>query len=125
MRVLIFIALIACSSSDSKQTPAPTPVADKAIDPARAKALIAKGAVVLDVRSDGEFKEGRLDQAINIPVQELQGRMAEVHQLTHDNKSKPIVVYCSAGKRAAEAKAQLEAAGYKQVVNGGGLDDLR
>ena len=42
-------------------------------------------------------------------------------QLAHGDKSKPIVVYCAAGKRAARAKETLEAAGYTNVVNGGGI----
>ena len=125
MRALLFIALIACSKTDSKQPPKGAPVAEKAIDPARAKTLIANGAVVVDVRTPGEFAEAHLDQAVNIPVQEVQSRLGEVQQLTKNDKSKPIVVHCASGKRSAEAKAQLEAAGYTQVVNGGGLDDLR
>jgi phage shock protein E len=35
-----------------------------------------------------------------------------------------VVVYCAAGRRAAKAKQQLDAAGYTNVVNGGGFDDL-
>jgi phage shock protein E len=46
-------------------------------------------------------------------------------KLTSGDKSKPIVVYCAAGSRAAKAKRTLESAGYTQVVNGGGLDELR
>ncbi len=97
----------------------------KAIDSAAARDMIDKGAVVLDVRTKDEFAEDHLEKATNIPVQEFGTRIAEVDKLTGGDKSKPIVVYCSAGARAAKAKAQLDAAGYKNVVNGGGLDDLQ
>ena len=124
MRILIFVvALAACSKSESKQSPAPPAEAAKAVDPARARTLIANGAVVIDVRTPEEFAEGHLDKAINMPVQTFEP--AEVDKLTNNDKSKPIVVHCAAGARAAKAKAKLEAAGYRQVVNGGGLDDLR
>ena len=97
----------------------------KAIDSAAARDMIDKGAVVLDVRTKDEFAEDHVEKAVNIPVQEFGTRIAEVDKLTGGDKSKPIVVYCSAGARAAKAKAQLDAAGYKNVVNGGGLDDLQ
>jgi phage shock protein E len=51
--------------------------------------------------------------------------MREVEQLAEGDKTKPIVVYCASGGRAAKAKTQLDAAGYSNVVNGGGVDDLR
>jgi phage shock protein E len=124
VRILIFVALVACSKSEPKQTPSPPAVAAaKAIDPARARTLIENGAVVIDVRTPEEFAEGHLDKAINMPVQTFEP--SEVDKLTHNDKAKPIVVHCAAGARAAKAKAKLEEAGYRQVVNGGGLDDLR
>jgi phage shock protein E len=94
-------------------------------DPAAARTLIADGAVVLDVRSPDEYADGHLSKATNIPVQELGGRLAEVDKLVGGDRSRAVVVYCAAGKRAAKAKTQLEAAGYTTVVNGGGFDDLR
>jgi phage shock protein E len=99
--------------------------APKAIDSAAARDLIDKGAVVLDVRTTDEFSQDHLDKAVNIPVQEFKQRIAEVDKLTGGDKTRPIVVYCAAGARAAKAKEQLDAAGYKTVVNGGGLDDLQ
>jgi phage shock protein E len=93
-------------------------------DPTNARELIAAGAVVLDVRSPDEYREGHLPTATNVPVDEVSTRLSEVDQLTRGDKNKPIVVYCAAGKRAAKAKQTLESAGYAHVVNGGGFDDL-
>ena len=42
----------------------------------------------------------------------------------HLDKARPVVVYCASGARSAKATAELGAAGYSNVVNGGGLDDL-
>lgn len=80
---------------------------------------------MVDVRTADEYADAHLPNAINIPVQELGGRLAEVDKLVANDKAKPVVVYCASGSRAAKAKAQLDAAGYTQVVNGGGLDDLQ
>jgi hypothetical protein len=57
-----------------------------------ARDLVAKGALLLDVRSPGEFAGGHIDGAISIPVQELVGRMDEL-----GDKSGEIVVYCQSG----------------------------
>jgi phage shock protein E len=130
MRLLVLLVLlvgVGCSSNnDAKQAPPTADTKPKAKkDPAAAKELLAKGAVALDVRKPDEFSSGHLDRATNIPVQDLSARLADVEKLVGGDKSKPVVVYCAAGGRAAKAKEQLEAAGYTQVVNGGGYDDLR
>jgi phage shock protein E len=103
---------------------APSPASSSAKDPAKARELIAAGAVVLDVRTPDEYRDGHLPTATNVPVDDVSTRLGEVDQLTHGDKAKPIVVYCAAGKRAARAKQTLESAGYTHVVNGGGFDDL-
>ena len=94
-------------------------------DPTTGRTLVAAGAVVIDVRTPEEYSAGHLPAAANIPVQELAARLDDVTKLVADDKSRPIVVYCKAGGRAAKAVTQLAAAGYTRVINGGGLDDLR
>ena len=137
----LLVALASCSKSSeptsstppaapavAKPTPTPTdPVVPgtAAKDPDTAKEWIASGAVVVDVRTPEEYGEGHLARATNIPVQVFAQRLADVDKLVAGDKSKPVVVYCAAGARAARAKQQLEAAGYTQVINGGGYDDLR
>jgi phage shock protein E len=87
--------------------------------------MIANGAVVIDVRTSEEFAGEHLPSATNIPVQELGARLSDVANLVAGDKAKPIVVYCASGGRAGKAKRALEDAGYTNVVNGGGLDDLQ
>lgn len=122
--LLVALALSACSKSEAPP-PAPTAPAKPSKDPEAARKMISAGAVVIDVRTPDEFAEDHLQQATNIPIQDFAQRIAEVDKLTSGDKTKPIVLHCAAGGRATKAKTQLEAAGYTQVVNGGGLDDLR
>lgn len=136
MRSLLVLALsvAGCSQSDapsatSSSKPGTSGVAhaspSTAKDPAAARARIQGGAVVVDVRSPGEFAEGHLPDAINIPVGELASRIADVDRLVAGDRGKPVVVYCATGRRSGKAKQALDAAGFSQVVNGGGFDDLR
>lgn len=132
---LLGLALLApaCGKSDappagvspSTTAGAATARASSKKDPTTAKAWIAAGATVIDVRTPDEFKDEHLPQATNIPVGEFAGRLAEVDKLVGGDHGKQVVVYCAAGSRAAQAKAQLDAAGYTNVVNGGGYDDVR
>jgi rhodanese-related sulfurtransferase len=119
---LALVAAGACQSSEPAKGSAQQAPAATAKDPAAAKQLLAAGAVVVDVRTPEEFADGHVTNAVNLPVQSF--APADVDKLTGGDKSKPVVVYCAAGKRAAKAKASLEAAGYTNVVNGGGYDDL-
>mgnify|MGYP001359789473 CR=1 FL=1 len=123
--VLLAIVLLFTACSKKTDEPASTPPPTMTKDPAAAKTMIAGGAVVLDVRTTDEYRGDHLQQAVNIPIQDFSTRIAEVEKLTGGDKSKPIVVHCAKGGRAAKAKQQLESAGYTTVVNGGGLDDLR
>ena len=122
--LLATLGIAGCAKSEPpQQQPAAQPTTAK--DPATARKLVAAGAVVIDVRSAEEYADGHVPNATNIPVGEISARLAEVDKLVAGDKSRPVVVYCAAGGRAAKAKAQLDAAGYSQVVNGGGVDDLQ
>ncbi len=88
------------------------------IDSKRAHELVEKQrAVLLDVRTPDEFAGGHLDGATNIPVQELEARLAQVPA----KKDQDIVVYCRSGVRSAKAKAMLEKAGFTKVHDLGGI----
>ena len=131
LRTALVLALVSCGKTDAPadratgaaHPPPATPRIEK--DPAKAKALIASGATVIDVRSADEFADDHLATATNIPVEDFAARIAEVDELVGGDKAKPVVLHCAAGRRAQTAKAQLEAGGYTNVVNGGGLRDLK
>ena len=83
---------------------------------ADARALVQNGALLLDVRTGGEFSGGHLPGAINIPVSDLENRLSEVGP-----KNRPIVVYCRSGQRSARAARTLKSAGYEAVHNLGSI----
>ena len=117
---------LACQRSEPAAQPSPSAEPKGAAKaPEAARALIASGAVVIDVRNPDEFAEDHVASAVNIPVGEIGARLEEVARLVANDKTRPVVVYCAVGGRAAKAKAQLETAGYTRVVNGGGIADVK
>lgn len=76
------------------------------------------GSLVLDVRTEAEFRRGAYPGAINIPLQELPGRIPELP------RDRGILVYCAAGVRSASAVRLLRAAGFVDVRDGGSLGTL-
>jgi rhodanese-related sulfurtransferase/DNA-directed RNA polymerase subunit RPC12/RpoP len=78
-----------------------------------------KNVVLLDVRTPEEFngkakdKFGKLAGAINIPVQELEKRVAELSKY----KNKQILVYCSHSHRSPQASYMLMQNGFTKVTN--------
>ena len=80
-------------------------------------ALIKDGALVIDVRSAGEFSGAHIDGAVNIPHNVISRNIAN-HTT---DKSRHIIVYCHSGARSASAKKVLKQAGYAHVINGGSL----
>jgi rhodanese-related sulfurtransferase len=73
--------------------------------------LKKNGALLIDVRSAGEFENGNAPGTINIPLQELSGRLGEIP------KSAPIVLCCASGTRSGIAKLLLIKNGYRNVYN--------
>ena len=80
---------------------------------------LAGEPIWIDVRSAGEYSEGHVSLAVNIPYEKI---AAGIETLTND-KDAPIYVYCRSGRRSGIAKETLENLGYTQVLNLGGLDD--
>jgi len=81
--------------------------------------LVKEGAIILDVRSKGEFAGGHIKGAINISVDTLKSNLEKLK-----NKNNPIITCCASGMRSASAKSILKANGYTKVYNGGGWSSL-
>ncbi|SDH82431.1 rhodanese-like domain-containing protein [Myroides phaeus] len=79
---------------------------------------IKGGALLVDVRTQGEFNGGSVSGAINIPLDTLE------RQLNKLPKDKAIVVFCRSGMRSGQAKQVLNNNGYKQVINGGSWQNV-
>ncbi len=78
-----------------------------------------KDAVLLDVRTQQEYLEGRVPGSWNIPLQEI----GKVEKLV--DKAVPLFVYCLSGARSRMAAAQLQQMGYASVTNLGGISSYR
>jgi rhodanese-related sulfurtransferase len=76
--------------------------------------LVKQGAVILDVRTKGEYAGGHIKGSLNISVDQLQNNL---HKLP--NKEKPIITCCASGMRSSSAKGILISNGYTTVHNGG------
>ena len=70
-------------------------------------------AILLDVRSNQEFKEGHFDGAINVPLCDIKKKI----QKKISNKNKYIIAYCTSGIRSKKAQKILNSIGYKNVYN--------
>ncbi len=79
----------------------------------------AKG-VWIDVRSAEEFNAGHLQDAVNIPHDQILARI----QAVSPDKNAPVNLYCRSGRRAETALTELKNAGYTNVTNHGGYEDL-
>jgi len=77
------------------------------------------GTAVIDVRTPGEFQMGHVRGAINIPLDEVPQRVAEIAALPA-----PRVLYCRSGNRSGIAVQMLKQAGLTDLYNGGGLFDM-
>ncbi len=80
---------------------------------------IPSDAIIIDVRTPGEFSSGAISSAVNIPVSVIAKEQEKILSLTKGEKDKTIVVYCASGIRSKMAQASLKAAGFKSVINGG------
>lgn len=103
--LLVGLALAGCSTAHK-------------VTPAKAKQLVEGGARLVDVRSPEEYGSGHLDGAVNIPIDQLDGRLAEL-----EPKASPVVVYCASGFRSGRAAKALAAAGFSNVADLGAMDD--
>jgi len=70
-----------------------------------------ENAVLLDVRETKELQGGKLPNALNIPLSQLNERVGELAKLT----ARPIVVYCERGQRSRSAGAALAKQGFTNI----------
>ena len=88
----------------------------KTITEDEAAPLIENNAVIIDVRTGGEFASGYIDGAINIPLDNISSINGSV------DKDTVIILYCASGMRSTEAAKTLVDLGYTNVYNlDGGL----
>lgn len=74
--------------------------------------LVADGALLLDVRTRGEYGGGHIEGAVNVPIEDLRSRIGDLGA-----KTRPVVVYCASGARSHAAAQMLRSAGFVKVVD--------
>ena len=74
------------------------------------------GAVLLDVRTAQEYREGHIPNSVNLPLQSLGGGAS-----VPAGKDAPLFVYCHSGARSRQAVSLLGQMGYAHAKNIGGI----
>ncbi|MES2799554.1 MAG: rhodanese-like domain-containing protein [Bacteroidota bacterium] len=81
--------------------------------------LVQQGALILDVRSKGEFQGGHVKGSVNISLDALNSNLSKL------KKDQVIITCCASGMRSASAKSILKSKGFSTVHNGGGWMSLQ
>jgi phage shock protein E len=81
--------------------------------------FVAKGAAIVDVRSESEFASGHIKGSKNIPLNTLESKINEIKKW-----DKPVIACCLSGMRSAQATSILKQHQIA-VVNGGGWQSLK
>ncbi len=77
-----------------------------------------RGAIILDVRSKGEYDSGAIPGSKNIPLQNINSKMATIKKW-----DKPVICCCASGMRSGSAAGILRSQGV-EAINGGGYFSL-
>ncbi len=83
------------------------------------KELVGNGAIIIDVRSAGEYKSGHIPGSKNFPLDGIRTKIAELKKL-----NKPVITVCRSGARSGMAKGILKSAGI-EAYNGGPWNSLK
>jgi rhodanese-related sulfurtransferase len=71
--------------------------------------------IILDVRSENEYKNGHIESSINLPLDKIEN--------IKYNKDTKIIVYCQSGNRSKQAALKLIGMGYTNIYDMGGIND--
>ena len=79
-----------------------------------------ENGVFLDLRDAGDYKQGHIVEALNIPATKVESRLGELEK----HKTSPIILVCKMGQQASAAGKQLKANGFERVykMSGGMME---
>ncbi|RXK60926.1 rhodanese-like domain-containing protein [Lacibacter luteus] len=83
------------------------------------KALLSSGALIVDVRTPGEYRGGHIKGSVNIPVDSIRQHITDLKK-----KGKPVITCCASGMRSSSAASVLKGAGI-EAHNGGSWMSLQ
>ena len=124
----VSVLLSGCGSADSNTMQAPAAKAQESkvtaeyhkITQEQAKERMTKNpkAIILDVRTPQEYKDGHIDKAINVPNEDI--NTTPPKELP--DKNAEILVYCRSGHRSKQASDKLVKMGYTNIYDFGGIN---
>lgn len=77
-------------------------------------------SLYVDVRENDERAAGHVSGAIHLPLWTIQAG-----QTSNLPKDQPLIVYCRSGRRSALALTELKSQGFTNIIDGGGMNDLK
>lgn len=117
--LILFLSLfIICSCSEQKEEKKEYNVQATSIDCNTMKEKIVDGAYLIDVRTKDEYKNGTIEFAINVPLDELNNITNTV-----TSKDTPVIVFCQSGARSKKAAEKLIEMGYIEVYDLGSINN--
>jgi len=81
--------------------------------------LLKNGALLIDVRTRGEYAAGHVKNSKNIPLDELDKALPKL------KKEQNIIVVCASGMRSASAASMMKRNGFVNCYNGGSWTNFR
>jgi NADPH-dependent 2,4-dienoyl-CoA reductase/sulfur reductase-like enzyme/rhodanese-related sulfurtransferase len=117
-----FTAAAAATCGTTKPCGAPAIATDRhdELHPLNVMAEASTGALLLDVRSPAEFRSGRVQGAVNLPLESVNA--TTVHALLQGREQATVLLLCASGGRARTAAQRLAASGLKTLVVQGGTN---
>ena len=76
--------------------------------------------IIIDVRTESEYQQGHIKNAINIPNESIDESVSDI--LT--DKDQLLLVYCRSGNRSKQASEKLAKLGYSNIYEFGGISDF-
>ena len=120
--LLIAVDLFGCNDTTQTLAPSGKPIAQyREISSAEAKKQLDadKSIILVDVRTEAEYKNKHISNSILLPVDKL----AELAPIKLPDKQARIFVYCHSGNRSKSASKKLISLGYQDVYDMGGIID--
>jgi len=125
LSVLLIIILTGCSNSTMENGTQTEDNQQRYIDQKitfyEAQEMLSKDVIILDVRTQEEFDDGHLINAIFMPYYEIKEKINDVSP----DKEKALMVYCANGMKSEIVANQLTEMGYMNVFDIGGIDTWR
>lgn len=116
--LVLFLSLfIICSCSEQKDEKREYTVQAISISCNTMKEKIVEGAYLIDVRTNEEFKNGTIDYAVNVPLDNLDNIVNII-----PSKDTPVIVFCQSGARSKKAAQRLFDLGYLEVYDLGSIN---